>query len=84
MQLNEEDLDLFVTSYHAFFDLYMDIVKKRKGTPFSEEDVKLKHERNAKWLEYLTFKDRAVKMAQAYKVPPEVLINLGFPPSVRF
>ena len=84
MQLNEEDLDLFVTSYHTFFDVYLDIVKKRKDTPFKEEEVKLKHTRNAKWLEYLTFKDRAVKMAQAYKVPPEVLINLGFPPSVVF
>ena len=84
MQLNEEDLGLFVTSYHTFFDIYLDIVKKRKDTPFGEEDSKLKHERNARWLEYLTFKDRAVKMAQDYKVPPEVLINLGFPPSVIF
>lgn len=84
MQLNKEDLNLFVTSYHTFFDAYLDIVKKRKDTPFGEKDVKLKHERNARWLEYLTFKDRAVKMAQAYKVPPEVLINLGFPPSVIF
>jgi coproporphyrinogen III oxidase len=84
MQLNEENLDLFVTSYHTFFDAYLDIVKKRKDTPFSVEDSKRKHVRNARWLEYLTFKDRAVKMAQAYKVPPEVLINLGFPPSVTF
>ena len=84
MQLDEENLELFVIAYHTFFDTYLDIVKRRKDTPFSEEDIKLKHERNAKWLEYLTFKDRAVKMAQAYSVPPEVLINLGFPPSVRF
>ena len=84
MQLNEEELDLFVTSYHTFFDVYLDIVKRRKDAPFNNQDIKLKHERNARWLEYLTFKDRAVKMAQAYNVPPEVLINLGFPPSVVF
>jgi hypothetical protein len=51
---------------------------------FTEEEVKLKHERNGKWLEYLTFKDRAVKMAQAYSVPAELLIGLGFPPSAAF
>jgi coproporphyrinogen III oxidase len=84
MQLKEEDLDLFITAYHTFFDAYLTILRKRKDMKFTEEEVKLKHERNGKWLEYLTFKDRAVKMAQAYSVPAELLIGLGFPPSAAF
>jgi coproporphyrinogen III oxidase len=84
MQLEEETLDLFTTAYHTFFDAYLDILKQRKDTPFSEDALRLKQERNGKWVEYLTFKDRAVKMAQAYAVPPEVLISLGFPPCAVF
>jgi len=84
MQLEEENLDLFATAYHTFFDAYLDILKQRKDTPFSEDALRLKQERNGKWVEYLTFKDRAVKMAQAYAVPPEVLISLGFPPCAVF
>ena len=84
MQLKEEDLDLFITAYHTFFDAYLTILRKRKDTQFTGEEVTLKHERNGKWLEYLTFKDRAVKMAKAYNIPAEVLINLGFPPSAVF
>jgi hypothetical protein len=84
LQLKEEELDLFTTAYHTFFDAYLDIFRKRSTTPFSKEEIRLKHERNAKWLEYLTFKDRAVRMAKAYNIPAEVLINLGFPPSAVF
>jgi len=84
LRLKEEELDLFTTAYHTFFDAYLDIFRKRSNTPFNKGDVRLNHERNAKWLEYLTFKDRAVKMAKAYNIPAEVLINLGFPPSAVF
>lgn len=84
MQLEEETLDLFTTAYHTFFDAYLAILKHRKDTPFSEDALRLKLERNGRWVEYLTFKDRAVKMAQAYAVPPEVLISLGFPPCAVF
>ena len=84
LQLKEEELDLFAAAYHTFFDAYLDIFRKRSNTPFSKEEIRLKHERNARWLEYLTFKDRAVKMAKAYNIPAEVLINLGFPPSAVF
>jgi len=84
LQLKEGDLDLFVTAYHIFFDTYLDILKKRKDTVFSEEETRLKHERNGKWLEYIALKDRAIKMAQATGIPPEVLIGLSFPPSTVF
>ena len=84
LQLKEDELDLFITAYHTFFDTYLNILQKRKGTPFTDTDIRLKHERNAKWLEYIAFKDRAVKMAKAYNIPPEVLINLGFPPFAVF
>ena len=84
MQLEEKNLDLFITAYHTFFDAYLVILGQRKDTPFGEEALRLKQERNGRWIEYLTFKDRAVKMAQAYAVPPEVLISLGFPPCAVF
>lgn len=84
LQLDEEDLDLLITAYLTFFNAYLDIFKKRKDAPFSEEEIRLKLERNGKWLEYFTLKDRAVKMAQVSGVPPQVLISLGFPPSAIF
>ena len=84
LELKEEDLDLFITVYHTFFDAYLDILRKRKESPFSEEDTRLKLERNGKWLEYITLKDRAIKMAQSIGVPPEVLIALCYPPSAIF
>jgi hypothetical protein len=37
-----------------------------------------------KWLQYLTLKDRAIKGALARGIPLEVLIEMGFPPSVVF
>ena len=84
LKLEEAELNLFITAYHTFFDAYLDIIRKRKDTRFSEKDRRLKFERNGKWLEYIAFKDRAIKMAQATGIPPEVLINLSFPPSAVF
>lgn len=83
-KLQEDDLNLFISSYHAFFDAYLELLKKRKDTQFGEEERRLKLERNGRWLEYFTLKDQAVKMAQATGVPPQVLISLGFPPSAVF
>ena len=84
LELKGEDLDLFISAYHVFFDAYLDILRKRKGSPFTEADTQLKLERNGRWLEYITLKDRAIKMAQAVGVPPEVLIALSYPPSAIF
>ena len=84
LELKGEELDLFISAYHAFFDAYLDILRKRKDSPFSEKDTQLKLERNGRWLEYITLKDRAIKMAQATGVPPEVLIALSYPPSAVF
>ena len=75
---------IFTTAYRTFFDTYMGILRKRKNTPFGEEERNCKWRRNGKWLEYIAFKDRAVKMAQAAGIPPEVLIDLSFPPVVSF
>lgn len=84
LELKEGDIDLFISAYKTFFDAYLDIIRKRKGNPYSETDKQLKLERNGKWLEYITLKDRAIKMAQAIGVPPEVLIALSYPPSAVF
>jgi len=83
-ELKENELDLFTTAYRTFFDAYLDILRKHKDTRFSEEETKLKLERNGKWLEYITLKDRAVKMALAIGVPVEVIISLSYPPSAVF
>ncbi len=82
--LTDEDLDLLVTAYDTFFDVYLDIINKRKGTAYTESDVQLKLERNGKWLQYLTLKDGAIKAARDQGVPPEMLIEMGFPPSAVF
>jgi coproporphyrinogen III oxidase len=84
LDLKEEEVDLFLSAYHTFFDAYLEILRKRKDTKFSAEDTNLKLERNGKWLEYIAFKDRAIKMAQATGIPTEVLLNLSFPPSAVF
>jgi coproporphyrinogen III oxidase len=83
-ELKESDLDLFTTAYHTFFNAYMDILRKKKNTQFSEEEQRNKLQRNGKWLEYITIKDRAIKMAQAVGIPPEVIIGLSYPPSAVF
>ena len=84
MGLEEGELDFFITAYRTFFDAYCAILRKRKDTPFTEKEVRLKHERNGKWLEYIAFKDGAVKMAKAYGMPAEMLIGVTFPPSAVF
>jgi coproporphyrinogen III oxidase len=84
LELKDESLDLFITAYETFFGEYMDIINKRKKIACTENDAQLKLERNGKWLEYLTLKDRAVKAACDQGIPPEVLIEMGFPPSVIF
>jgi len=85
MDLKDEDLDLFVTAYETFLGVYLDIISKRKGIACTESDVQLKLERNGKWLEYMTLKDGAVRGAlERGLTPPEVLIEMGFPPSVVF
>ena len=83
-ELEESDLNVLMTAYRTFLNAYLDILSKRKDARFGEEERRLNLERNSKWLQYFTLKDRAVKMAQATGVPPEVLISLGYPPSVVF
>ena len=84
MGLGEEELDFFITAYRTFFDAYLAILRKRKDTSFTEKEIQAKHERNGKWLEYIAFKDGAVKMAQAYGMPAGMLIGVTFPPSAVF
>jgi coproporphyrinogen III oxidase len=84
-ELKDEDLELFVIAYETFFSVYLDILKKRRDTAFTQSDVRLKLERNGKWLQYLSFKDRAFKASREKGlVPPEVLIEMGWPPSALF
>jgi coproporphyrinogen III oxidase len=82
--LEEEEINLFMAAYRTIFEGYIEILKKRKDHSFSEDEAKLKMQRNAKWLEYLTLKDDAIKMALAKGIPPEVLIAFSFPPSAIF
>jgi len=85
MNLKDEDLDLFVAAYETFLGVYLDIISKRKGIAYTESDVQLKLERNGKWLEYMTLKDGAVRgVLERGVIPPEVLIEMGFPPSAIF
>ncbi len=84
MKLEEKELDLFIGAYTTFFEVYLNIVKKRCSTPYSTDEIRLKGERNGKWLEYIAFKDGAVKMAQACGIPAQVLTGITFPPSVVF
>jgi coproporphyrinogen III oxidase len=84
LELKDEELDLFITAYDTFFNAYLDIISKRKGIAYTENDMQLKLERNGKWLEYLSLKDRAIKAARDQGIPPDVLIEMGFPPSVIF
>lgn len=84
LYLGEDTVDLFTTAYRTFFDAYAGILKRRKDAPFSAEEQKLKLQRNGRWLEYIVFKDRAVKMALAFGMPAEILTGLSFPPSAAF
>jgi coproporphyrinogen III oxidase len=85
MELKDKDLELFFSAYETFFDSYLDIIRKRKGTTCTGSDRQLKLERNGKWLQYMTLKDGAIKMSLERGVPPpELLIEMGFPPSAAF
>lgn len=84
MHLDNNGLDLFIAAYHAFFEKYLEVLERRKDMPFSEADTRLKLKRNGKWLEYLAIKDPAVKMGLGVGIPPEVIIDLSFPPSGIF
>jgi coproporphyrinogen III oxidase len=84
LYLGEDTVDLFTTAYRTFFDTYAGILWKRKDIPFSDEEQKVKLQRNGRWLEYIVFKDRAVKMALAFGMPAEILSGLSFPPSAAF
>jgi coproporphyrinogen III oxidase len=82
--LGEEDLDLLFTAHQTFLNVYLDILRKRKTNSYTEADVQLKLERNGKWLEYFMLKDGAVKAGRDRGIPPEVLIEMGFPPLATF
>jgi len=84
LSLGDDMVDLVTTAYRTFFDAYAGILKKRKDTPFGDNEWKIKLERNGRWLEYIVFKDRAVKMALAFGMPAEILTGLSFPPSAAF
>jgi len=84
LYLKEDDLALFMTAYRVFFDAYVDIIRKRKDVPPGDKERARKRERNGKWLEYIVFKDRAIKMALAFGMPAEILTSLSFPPSAAF
>ena len=83
LELKDEDLEFFITAYETFFDVYLDIINKRKGTACTESEMQLKLERNGKWLAYLMCKDRAIRAARDI-VPLEILIEMGFPPTAIF
>jgi coproporphyrinogen III oxidase len=85
LDLEGEDLDLFIDAYETFFGVYLDIIAKRKDTTCTESEKRLKLERNGKWLQYLALKDGAIKMSlQRGVTPPEVLKEMGYPPSAIF
>jgi coproporphyrinogen III oxidase len=84
VELGDEDLDLLFTAHEAFLGVYLDIINKRKGITYTESDVQLKLERNGKWLQYMMLKDGAIKAGRDRGIPPEVLVEMGFPPTAAF
>jgi len=84
LNLKDGEIDLFIKAYHTFFEGYLDIIARRKNTLATEADRKLKLRRNSKWLEYITIKDKAVRLGLDAGIPPQVLIALSFPPSAVF
>jgi coproporphyrinogen III oxidase len=82
--LTEKDRDLFITSYQTFFDVYVDLLRKTNEAPFTVKEETLKLKRNAKWLEYITLKDRSFKLSQTLGIPPEALVGFSFPPVAVF
>jgi coproporphyrinogen III oxidase len=84
MHLGPEKLDLFIAAYHAFFEGYMKVLAFNRDRDYTQEAVQRKLRRNGRWLEYLTLKDVAVKMGLGVGIPPEVLVDLSYPPSAVF
>jgi coproporphyrinogen III oxidase len=84
LNLKNAEIDLFIKAYHTFFKGYLDIIARRKNIPYTEADSRLKLRRNGKWLEYITIKDKAVRLGLDAGIPPQVLIALSFPPSAAF
>ena len=84
LEIEEKDLELLFTAHETFLNVYLDIVNKRKGVTYTESDVKLKLERNGKWLQYMMLKDGAIKAGRERGIPPEVLIEMGFPALASF
>ncbi len=82
--LGEDELPLFIAAYGTFWEAYTSLFEKRKDTPYTDEEETLKLQRNGRWLEYVTLKDRAVKAAQAIGVPAEAIVALCYPPSAVF
>ncbi|MCX8125598.1 MAG: coproporphyrinogen III oxidase [Dehalococcoidia bacterium] len=82
-RIQDQDLEFFLLVYETFHRSYLDILRKRKNTEYTREDNQLKLERNGRWLQYLLLKDRAVRMAQQL-VPPQLIVEFGFPPSAVF
>jgi len=84
VDLGDEDLDLLFTAHETFLGVYLDIINKRKGITYTESDVQLKLERNGKWLQYMMLKDGAIKAGRDRGIPPEVMVEMGFPPTASF
>jgi len=84
LNLTGAEIELFIKAYQTFFEGYLNIIANRKSAPYTEEDRKLKLRRNSKWLEYITIKDKAVRLGLDAGIPPQVLIALSFPPSAEF
>jgi coproporphyrinogen III oxidase len=83
-QLTDKDLEMFMLLHRVFFDSYLEILAERKHDSFSGTDVQLKLLRNGRWLEYFVLKDKAVRSALENGYPPELLIDIGFPPKAAF
>ena len=84
LNLKDTEIDLFIKAYRTFFEGYLDIIKRRKNTPYTEADSKLKLRRNGKWLEYIAIKDKAIRLGLDAGIPPQVMIALSFPPTAGF
>ncbi len=84
MNLGNGDLDLFTDTYTMFFELYTDLLVSTESAAYDETENTCRLVRNGRWLEYITLKDVAVKMGLSAGLPPEVIIQLSFPPSAYF
>ena len=80
----EEDLNFLAAAYDTFLSVYLDIISKRKGISYTESDVHLKLERNGRWLQLLVLREGEIRFAQNQGMPPEIIVEMGFPPSAIF